>query len=354
MENLRHQASFDAKYRSSTLLDAIRRGDTDEHGLAYRSPLHRMIWWRTSENIWDMLDLPDSGALLNVGVGFGLDEKVLHERFPALQLWGVDISTVMIDGLLENKVPAEVAVADAERLPCADGSFDRIVSREVIEHVQDVDRFLAEIVRVARPGAVVVITTPNATSAALAHVASRLGLDERLYGTHEYKDDDLPASELEAAFARAGLVVERRFFDSAAWFWLSDLERTPLRRFVPRVGAWLQRLQGEDRRAAVFCDQIKYRLRVPHGERAVSEPQWRCPSCRGPVAADGADLRCGNCGTSYQLLGGRAPVFHGAPDADIGEASSTTAGTRAAFRAAFVVHSLAYLPALVLAALARR
>ena len=50
------------------------------------------------------------------------------------------------------------------RLPYPDASFDAVVSLEVIEHVEDQFRFLRELARVARPGALVVVTTPNVLS----------------------------------------------------------------------------------------------------------------------------------------------------------------------------------------------
>ncbi len=50
------------------------------------------------------------------------------------------------------------------RLPWADGSFDAVVSIEVIEHVEDQFAFLRELARIARPGARVIVTTPNVLS----------------------------------------------------------------------------------------------------------------------------------------------------------------------------------------------
>ena len=43
----------------------------------------------------------------------------------------------------------------------ADNSFDRIISFQVIEHIEDDHLFLAEINRVLKPGGVALITTPN-------------------------------------------------------------------------------------------------------------------------------------------------------------------------------------------------
>ena len=59
----------------------------------------------------------------------------------------------------------EVALADVEAgLPYADESFDAVVSNQVLEHVLDIDRFVAELRRVLRPGGVAVVSTENLAS----------------------------------------------------------------------------------------------------------------------------------------------------------------------------------------------
>lgn len=52
-------------------------------------------------------------------------------------------------------------VADIERIPHAEASFDTVVSCETIEHVPDPRRALSELARVLRPGGRLFLTTPN-------------------------------------------------------------------------------------------------------------------------------------------------------------------------------------------------
>ena len=64
-----------------------------------------------------------------------------------------------------SSAPASWACAaelyDGERLPLADGTVDTAILLEVIEHLEDPSRLLAEARRVARDG--VLVTTPNCT-----------------------------------------------------------------------------------------------------------------------------------------------------------------------------------------------
>jgi ubiquinone/menaquinone biosynthesis C-methylase UbiE len=56
---------------------------------------------------------------------------------------------------------ASLVHGDAQQLPFADNSFDRIVSCENIEHLPDVRSAILEMFRVTRPGGKLFLTTPN-------------------------------------------------------------------------------------------------------------------------------------------------------------------------------------------------
>jgi SAM-dependent methyltransferase len=59
------------------------------------------------------------------------------------------------------------ARGDATRLPFPDGSFDRIIAAEVLEHIVDDEAALAELARVLKPGGTMAVTVP-------AYVAERI------------------------------------------------------------------------------------------------------------------------------------------------------------------------------------
>ena len=49
---------------------------------------------------------------------------------------------------------------DGTRLPFADGTFDRIIASEVLEHIPDDQAALDELARVLRPGGTMAVTVP--------------------------------------------------------------------------------------------------------------------------------------------------------------------------------------------------
>jgi SAM-dependent methyltransferase len=54
-----------------------------------------------------------------------------------------------------------VLVGDALDLPFPDASFDRVIAAEVLEHVPEDRRAMAELVRVLRPGGTMAVTVPR-------------------------------------------------------------------------------------------------------------------------------------------------------------------------------------------------
>jgi len=74
----------------------------------------------------------------------------------------------LIDPLGCEKVITDIVAgegiieADAEDLPFPDGYFDLVISREMIEHVEDDVKLIKELRRVLCPGGHLLITTPNA------------------------------------------------------------------------------------------------------------------------------------------------------------------------------------------------
>jgi SAM-dependent methyltransferase len=60
---------------------------------------------------------------------------------------------------VESRVGA--VQGDALRLPFADGSFDRVIASEVLEHIPDDETAMAELARVLRPGGSMAVTVPR-------------------------------------------------------------------------------------------------------------------------------------------------------------------------------------------------
>lgn len=73
--------------------------------------------------------------------------------------------------------------ADNETLPFEDNEFDRIISIDVHEHVEDPKEITLEIHRVAKSGAQIIITVPNGDESKLAvRIKHALNMTKEAYG----------------------------------------------------------------------------------------------------------------------------------------------------------------------------
>ena len=98
--------------------------------------------------------------LLEVGFGEGYGSTLVRDA--VAEYHGVEIDATAVEHAAAKYSYPNVAFHHyVDALDFPDDWFDVVISFQVIEHVVDVDGFLAEIHRVARPGAVVLVVTPN-------------------------------------------------------------------------------------------------------------------------------------------------------------------------------------------------
>jgi 2-polyprenyl-3-methyl-5-hydroxy-6-metoxy-1,4-benzoquinol methylase len=102
---------------------------------------------------------PGGGLLLDVGCGAGNLWKYLCDRFDCYT--GVDV--VRYEGF-----PADARLIaadfDSQSIPLPENSADVVAAVETVEHLENPRAFLRSLVRLARPGGWVLLTTPNQLS----------------------------------------------------------------------------------------------------------------------------------------------------------------------------------------------
>jgi ubiquinone/menaquinone biosynthesis C-methylase UbiE len=106
--------------------------------------------------------------VLEVGCGTGLVLQRVAQFARAAT--GVDLSPGMLERARARGL--QVREGSATELPFDDGSFDVVYSFKVLAHVPEIERSLAEMVRVARPGGHVVFDAYNRRS--LRYLTKRL------------------------------------------------------------------------------------------------------------------------------------------------------------------------------------
>jgi SAM-dependent methyltransferase len=97
------------------------------------------------------------GRVLDVGCGVG--QVVGRLSAEGIEAHGVEVSEPNVERA--RKVCPNVRLYDGRRLPYPEAWFSAIGTLNVLEHVDEPEAFLAEMVRVAEPGARIVVSSPN-------------------------------------------------------------------------------------------------------------------------------------------------------------------------------------------------
>ena len=120
---------------------------------------------------FDDLGLQPGDRVLDVGAGFG--RHVFECARRGADVVALDYAedevvqtratlTAMVDaGEIDEVRFKGVLRGDATRLPFADGSFDVVITSEVLEHIQDDVSAIAELARVLKPGGALGVTVPT-------------------------------------------------------------------------------------------------------------------------------------------------------------------------------------------------
>jgi len=150
--------------------------------------------------------------LLNIGCGFGWFEEHVRKKgikkITAMEYADVHLNTIrnfIIDPIVEFSVGSAIA------LPFPDGSFDTVVSWEVIEHIprnNEVQMF-AEMKRVLRPGGRIYLSTPYSS-----FIMNLLDPAFILVGHRHYKPADIERFAKESALTIEAMTVKGGILDA--------------------------------------------------------------------------------------------------------------------------------------------
>ena len=149
-------------------------------------------------------------AILDVGCGGGLLCEPLARLGAAVT--GIDLEPTNLAVAARHAEAAGLAIdyrrVAVEELAATGAMFDLVCVMEVVEHVPDMPRFLADCARLVRPGGGLVLATLNRTfrSFALGIVAAEYVLGWLPRGTHRWSRFVRP-SEAARALRGAGLRV---------------------------------------------------------------------------------------------------------------------------------------------------
>lgn len=99
-----------------------------------------------------------SSKIIEIGCGSGAILRMLSE-LGFLNTTGIDKNPIAIEHC-KKKGLLNVLVGDARALPQKNASCDLIIAADVLEHIHEDDRVVAEVYRVLKPGGIAILTVP--------------------------------------------------------------------------------------------------------------------------------------------------------------------------------------------------
>ncbi|MCV7251553.1 class I SAM-dependent methyltransferase [Mycobacterium hackensackense] len=157
-------------------------------------------WFRRHEVVYQRLAGRCAGLdVLEAGPGEGYGADLIAGV--ARQVIGVDYDESAVAHIRARYPHVQMHLGNLANLPLADASVDVVVNFQVIEHLWDQGQFVAECLRVLRPGGVLLMSTPN-------RITFSPGRDTPLnpFHTRELNADELTELLTEGGFAMEAML----------------------------------------------------------------------------------------------------------------------------------------------------
>jgi SAM-dependent methyltransferase len=233
-----------------------------------KRPLHSAQWFGDARDYWWNDDyfallarrwrLAEQRHVLDVGCGVGHWGRLLARHLPSdARLTGIDREPEWV-GTATGKAVGDkrfrYVVGEVESLPFPNNQFDLTTCQTVLIHVADAAAALREMIRVTRPGGLLVVVEPNNLAAALVmdreqregeveHLLTllrfRLLCDRgsRALGTGDHSVGDV----LAAMFGQLGLVDVQASLNDKAGGVLPPYEGAEQRAYVDELDRMAER-----------------------------------------------------------------------------------------------------------------
>lgn len=138
------------------------KNSAEEYDRIFRERAKKEPAW-TDMRRWEKLIAKyRGGSILDIGCLDSQIPRLVVERFPNAEVWGIDIASQAMAALKAMPMPGNVfyVVMDLYEMKFKDGEFDYAVMGEVLEHLERPKSAVEEAVRVLRPGGTLAVSVP--------------------------------------------------------------------------------------------------------------------------------------------------------------------------------------------------
>jgi 2-polyprenyl-3-methyl-5-hydroxy-6-metoxy-1,4-benzoquinol methylase len=201
-------------------------GPLDQVTITGLQDFHLSGWTQPGGQLVRGFPVTPEDTLLDIGCGDGGYAAFSARQGAAIILADLDEAKLQVAQSRLEAIPArsvQILVTDANPIPLPDASVTKVVAMEVLEHVDDPASFMAELVRVAKPGALFLLTVPDEVIEGVQRQIAPPSYFEKPNHIRVFK-----RGELEELAASAGLQIVDRltygFYHAVWWslFWACE------------------------------------------------------------------------------------------------------------------------------------
>lgn len=142
--------------------DQVERVDLSRKWTSNFPRLRKAFHWLSGDvDPRDFVQVPQGARVLDYGCGHAGYLREFHER--GIAITGAEITGFLVAACQQAGFDVR-QVEGFSQIPFADSEFDVVYLMQVFEHLRDPHQFMAELVRILKPGGSLYMALPNAAS----------------------------------------------------------------------------------------------------------------------------------------------------------------------------------------------
>lgn len=125
----------------------------------HSNPIQRLLLWNFFQTLKKLISPKQIDSILDVGCGEGFTLNRLKENNIGKKLEGIEFSKTAIDLGRQSYPDIKIIQGDIYNLPYKDNEFNLVLCTEVLEHLENPQTALKELIRVSKK--YLLISVPN-------------------------------------------------------------------------------------------------------------------------------------------------------------------------------------------------
>jgi len=183
----------------------------------------RLVYERQFANIISKMQVKEGCSLLEIGCGRGQFLNKIAEIFGSvkMKLFGLDLSSGLIEVKKKSRDTVHWVIADGEYLPFSDRVFDFVIYNGSLHHMPDFQKAMQEAFRIIHPDGHILLYEPVSTffSRTIHHLLDPFVFKKRQYESpvDVHCKDNFRFNKLHNIITEAGYTYTKSWHDFLAY-----------------------------------------------------------------------------------------------------------------------------------------